>query len=94
MSSFEIGEDIQLRSNGGDRGCSDDDQQEDNVVIAEVISKVFKDDEGNYIEQTVSFNTFILCMTTEIECFLLFSGTSLIWTPLGQTQVSLIVRCP
>lgn len=43
MDSFEVGEDIRLRS-GGD----------DDVVLAEVISKVFTDNEGNYIEQTVS----------------------------------------
>ena len=42
-TSFEVGEDIQLRS-GGD----------ENVVVAEVLSKVFRNNEGNYIEQTVS----------------------------------------
>ena len=42
-TSFEVGEDIQLRS-GGD----------ENVVVAEVLSKVFRNSEGNYIEQTVS----------------------------------------
>jgi sodium/hydrogen exchanger-like protein 6/7 len=45
MESFEVGEDIRLRSG------SDED-----VVVAEVLSKVFTDDEGNYIEQTLLFN--------------------------------------
>ena len=49
VSSFQIGEDIQLRSMGANR-CGKDE----NVVIAEVLGKVFKDKEGNYIEQTVS----------------------------------------
>ena len=52
VSAFQIGEDIQLRSGGGTqcRGGSNDE----NVVIAEVLGKVFKDSNGNYIEQTVS----------------------------------------
>lgn len=44
IEQFEVGEDIQLRL-----GRSDE-----NVVTAEVLGKVFKDSEGNYIEQTVS----------------------------------------
>ena len=51
VSSFQIGEDIQLRSAGGDR-CKNGIDDE-NVVIAEVLGKVFKDRNGNYIEQTV-----------------------------------------
>ena len=51
VSSFQIGEDIQLRSAGGDR-CKNGIEGE-NVVIAEVLGKVFKDRNGNYIEQTV-----------------------------------------
>ena len=39
---FEVGEDIRLRS------------WNDELMNAEVLSKVFKDKEGNYIEQTVS----------------------------------------
>lgn len=52
VRQFEVGEDIQLRL-GND----------DSVVIAEVLSKVFKDDEGNYIEQTVSRLTDILSLS-------------------------------
>lgn len=43
VDQFEIGEDIRLRLG-----------RDDNVVTAEVLSKVFQDKEGNYIEQTVS----------------------------------------
>ena len=50
MESFEVGEDIRLRSG------SDED-----VVVAEVLSKVFTDDEGNYIEQTVSVSSCSMC---------------------------------
>ena len=51
VSDFQIGEDIQLRSAGGDH-CKNGIGDE-NVVIAEVLGKVFKDRNGNYIEQTV-----------------------------------------
>ena len=49
VSSFQIGEDIRLRSMGASR-CEGDE----NVVLAEVLGKVFQDENGNYIEQTVS----------------------------------------
>ena len=52
VSAFQIGEDIQLRSAGGEH-CKNSINDE-NVVIAEVLGKVFKDRNGNYIEQTVS----------------------------------------
>jgi sodium/hydrogen exchanger-like protein 6/7 len=54
VSDFQIGEDIQLRSAGGDH-CKNGIGNE-NVVIAEVLGKVFKDRNGNYIEQTLLFN--------------------------------------
>lgn len=52
ISSFQIGEDIQLRASGAAR-CEGDE----NIVLAEVLGKVFKDENGNYIEQTVSVCT-------------------------------------
>lgn len=45
IDQFEVGEDIQLRLGNNN-----------SVVNAEVLSKVFQDNEGNYIEQTLLFN--------------------------------------
>ena len=59
VSAFQIGEDIQLRSAGGEQcGAKGGDE---NVVIAEVLGKVFKDRNGNYIEQTVSILYICVC---------------------------------
>lgn len=71
VSAFQIGEDIQLRSAGGQqcrRGVSDE-----NVVIAEVLGKVFKDRNGNYIEQTVSQPDIHVGWRYSTTSFFLFS---------------------
>lgn len=51
IDQFEVGEDIQLRLGNNN-----------SVVNAEVLSKVFQDNEGNYIEQTVSYKMDILSL--------------------------------
>ena len=50
-----MGEDLQLHSG-------------DDVFTAEILGKVFQDEEGNYIEQTVSpFNSH-LHIHVQVEC--------------------------
>ena len=44
---------------------------------------------NEYVDGLLHASTYF-CM----YCLYLYSGTSLIWTPLGQTGVSLIERCP
>ena len=71
VSAFQIGEDIQLRSTGG-RQCRGGVSDE-NVVIAEVLGKVFKDRNGNYIEQTVSQPDIRVGWRYSTTSFFLFS---------------------